>query len=267
MTNTLLNIFISHAWKDKKLSVFKEIENKLRESYNVWIDVRGIDYGEIIRERLVQAIETSDVVLVLWSKAASESEAVQFEIQTALDLEKIVVPCVITDYSLDHSQKLQGRKYIDFMRDAKGIKSGLIRLTQFLISLKMREPEFGELQDLVSAQTDLLQELEHFEYRMQQRVSGNEHGVAYIQSSIKLLNRMTQASRESSSDEKIKMSLFTEGVSRISAQYRNPDQNDIKLHLLVKLIDEIDPEGTYTEIQALKMACLGGWAFGLKTES
>lgn len=263
MTNTLLNIFISHAWKDKKLSVFKEIENKLRESYNVWVDVKGIDYGEIISERLVQAIEMSDVVLVLWSKAASESEAVQFEIQTALDLKKIVVPCVVTDHSLDHSQKLRGRKYIDFMRDAKGINSGLIRLTHLLIRLK-RKPEFGELQDLVS---ELLQELEHFEYRMQQRVSGNEHGDAYIQSSMKLLNRIVQASRKSSSGEKTKMSLFTEGVSRISAQYRNPDQNDIKLHLLVKLIDEIDPEGTYTVIQAVKMACLGGWALGLKTES
>lgn len=254
MTNTLLSIFISHAWKDKKLAIFKEIENNLRKSYDVWVDIKGIDYGEAINEKLVQAIERSDVVLVLWSQAASESEAVQFEIQTALDLGKIIVPCIISNYGLEHSQKLRGRKYIDFYHDAKGINTGLMRLTQFLIRLKMRDPKFEILEDLVSAQNEVVEELEHIEYRMRERVSGNEHGDAYIQALMEAGIKMAQASSKSDA-EKQKMSLFFERVKQISAQYPNPEQNAIKLKLLVQVINDVDPEGTDALMQALKSAC------------
>ncbi len=254
MTSTLLNIFISHAWKDKKLAIFKEIESNLQKSHNVWVDVKGIEYGEVINEKLVQAIERSDVVLVLWSQAASESKAVQFEIQTALDFGRIIVPCIISNYSLEHSQKLRGRKYIDFHNKAKGINIGLTLLDQFLIRLLMRDPNFKVLKDLVSVQNEVLEELEHVYYRSQEGASGNEHGDAYIQALIEPGIKMLKVNNEIAENQK--MILLFERCKQISAQYPNPEQNAIKLKLLIRAIDDVDPKGTDAIMQDLKSAYL-----------
>jgi TIR domain len=254
MTNTLLGIFISHAWKDKKLAIFKEIENNLRKSYDVWVDVKGIDYGEVIDKKLVQAIERSDVVLVLWSQAASESKAVQFEIQTALDLGKIIVPCIISNYGLEHSQKLSGRKYIDFYHDTKGINTGLMRLDQFLIRLLVRDPELKVLEAKVSTLSEVVEELEHTEYRMRERFSGNEHGDAYIQALMEAGIKVLQESSQSDA-EKQKMTLLFERCKQISSQYPNPEQNAVKFKLLVQVVDDVDPKGTDALMQAIKNAC------------
>lgn len=237
MIDTRLNIFISHAWKDKNLSVLKEIENTLQEKYDVWVDVKGVDYGETIDEKLVQAIERSDVVLTLWSQAAFQSKAVQFEIQTALNLKKIIVPCVVSNYSLDHSQKLRGRKYIDFYHDGKGISIALIQLTQFLLRLEMRDPRFEPVVNQVAALNEILEELEHIAYRIDKDFSGNENGDAYVQALMQLGKKMVQVSDKSTNEKQKTIRLF-EKIQQISAQYPNPEQNDIKVRLLSQAFKE-----------------------------
>ena len=177
---------------------------------------------------------------MLWSQAAFQSKAVQFEIQTALNLKKIIVPCIISNYSLDHSQKLRGRKYIDFYHDGKGIGTALIRLTQFLFRLEMRDPRFETLVDQVAALNELLEEIEHIEYRMQKKFSGNEHGDAFVQALVESGKKVLQAS-DKSTNEKQKMIRFFERIQQISAQYPNPEENSIKVQLLSEAFKEIDP--------------------------
>ena len=250
------NIFISHAWKDKNLSVFKEIENALKHDYSVWVDVKGIDYGEPIREKLVQAIQNSDIVIVLWSQAADQSEDVQFEIKTAVDLKKRIIPCLISNYDLENSPNLRGRKYIDFFHNAKGIDGatlGLIKLKNLLLRLLSDDPKYASVAGQIDSLNGLLEELEHVEYRMKQEYSGNEHGNSFIQA---LMEAGTKAVKggEGGDSHKQKLAKLFERIQEISAQYPNPDEDLKRCRLTIQAIDEIDPSGEEIKMQVLKNA-------------
>jgi formylglycine-generating enzyme required for sulfatase activity len=106
----MAKVFISHSWHDNDIA--KRIaENLKRDGADIWIDYATIKSGAI-PVRISQALEWCDTMVLIWSKAAVDSYYVGLEWQSALDLQKPIIPCTI-----DQTKRpaiLRGFLFIDF---------------------------------------------------------------------------------------------------------------------------------------------------------
>ena len=143
----MLNLFISHAWADKMNPQFGNLYTEL-EGYDLWIDKTNIAPGKDIRTYVRDGIERADVVIVFWSAAASASDDVQFELETAVALGKELIPCTLDNSSLEKVRFLRGRLYIDLRNAAVGAL-GWMRLRYILTEyfLAKNESRFMNLYD------------------------------------------------------------------------------------------------------------------------
>jgi len=116
-TNTP-RIFISSAWEDKALA--RRLEADLAAAgAEVWVDQSGIRLGENFPQRISEALNWCNTLVLIWSKAASKSHWVKLEWTNAVYLKKMIIPC-----SLDNSQLpiIPGSKaYLDFHNIDHGI--------------------------------------------------------------------------------------------------------------------------------------------------
>jgi hypothetical protein len=85
------SIFISYAHEDRP-QVEPSAELLRAGGVQVFIDVRGIDYGDRWQDVLRGALEKCERVMVFWSLAAQASEWVDREWRYALSLGKRIVP-------------------------------------------------------------------------------------------------------------------------------------------------------------------------------
>ena len=86
-------IFISYSSRDAEVA--EELESMLRaENFDVWRDRRNVetDWSAEIARALT---DRADVLCLLWSEAASESEWVRNEWLTARAIEKLIVTCLL----------------------------------------------------------------------------------------------------------------------------------------------------------------------------
>lgn len=89
-------VFISHSSKDKNIA--DAICNKLeKESVPCWIAPRdilpGVDYGESI----INAIQKSQIMIVVFTTHANDSRFVSKEVERAISKGSIVVPVKLQD--------------------------------------------------------------------------------------------------------------------------------------------------------------------------
>lgn len=118
-------IFISHAWEDKPL--VQNLENNLRlAGVEVWVDHSGIQGGENLPILISNALEWCNVLLLVFSEAASKSRWVNLEWTSALFLDKRIIPCVLDSSSLPGI--LASKVYIDFRDFQNGLKKLLTAL-------------------------------------------------------------------------------------------------------------------------------------------
>jgi hypothetical protein len=111
-------IFISHAWEDK--AVVRQLEAELTAAgAEVWVDHVGIRGGDNLPERISEALEWCNTLLLLWSEAASKSRWVKLEWTNALSLEKAIIPCQLGATKLPAI--LAHSVYIDFRNVDSGI--------------------------------------------------------------------------------------------------------------------------------------------------
>ncbi len=93
-------IFISYSRHDQ--DIVYAVANELRtKGFEVWTDVTGIRGGATWLFEIQKAIVQSQMILVLWSKAAHESQWVEREIIYALDHQKTIVPILLDDTKLN----------------------------------------------------------------------------------------------------------------------------------------------------------------------
>ncbi|MDP2856552.1 MAG: toll/interleukin-1 receptor domain-containing protein [Bacillota bacterium] len=79
-------VFISHNWGDKEVA--RQLGAQLDSlGIGVWIDEAEINLGDSLLERISQAIDSVDYVLVLLSKNSIQSSWVQKEVQIAMTQE------------------------------------------------------------------------------------------------------------------------------------------------------------------------------------
>ena len=143
----MLNLFISHAWADKINPQFGNLYTEL-DGYDLWIDKTDIPPGKDIRTHVRNGIEKADVVILLWSDAASASDDVQFELETTVALGKEIIPCILDDSPLEKVPFLKGRLYID-LRNAAAGALGWMRLRYILTEyfLAKNESRFMNVDD------------------------------------------------------------------------------------------------------------------------
>jgi len=105
------DVFISYAHEDK--SVADAICAKLEETkIRCWIAPRDITPGDKYATALVNAIEASKLVVVVFSHSADKSPHVMTEIERAFNLEKIIIPFRIEDVlPSDEFQYFIGRRH------------------------------------------------------------------------------------------------------------------------------------------------------------
>lgn len=123
-------IFISHAWEDKPLVRRLEVTFKAACA-EVWVDHEGIRGGDNLPERISEALDWCNTLVLVWSTTASQSRWVKLEWSNAISLEKNIIPCRLDDTKLPAI--LAHKAYIDF----KDIEQGFTLLLQ---ALKLRKP-------------------------------------------------------------------------------------------------------------------------------
>jgi len=110
--------FISHASKQKRFA--KQLVKTLeRDGLKAWIDDADVRFGALLRDELQSAIRRCRVLVLLWSKAASESRWVMAEMFTALHSGRHIIPCVLDRTTLP--QFLQNTAWLDRRRDKVGL--------------------------------------------------------------------------------------------------------------------------------------------------
>lgn len=116
-------IFISHAWENK--GVVRRLEADLTAAgAEVWVDHVGIRGGDNLPERISEALEWCNTLLLLWSDAASSSRWVQLEWTNTIVLDKAIIPCKLSVTQLPAI--LAHKAYLDFHNIGQGI-SELLR--------------------------------------------------------------------------------------------------------------------------------------------
>jgi hypothetical protein len=106
-------LFISYSHKDKAFAsnIAKDLEN---EGYDIWLDRTDIQTGSRWDDEIVKGLKTSQVFMVLLSKAAVASENVKDEIGFATDHQKKMVPLLLEPCEIP--LRLRRVQYVDFIK-------------------------------------------------------------------------------------------------------------------------------------------------------
>ena len=108
-------VFICHSSKDAALA-FSICEMLEKDGINCWIAPRNIVGGKLYAEEIMDAIDHSTVVLVVFSEHANLSHHVMSEVNSAFNANKVIIPFRIDDsnmsralsYYLNPSQIIMG---------------------------------------------------------------------------------------------------------------------------------------------------------------
>lgn len=88
------NIFISYSSKDKVIA--NQVCNAISNEYvRVFIDEQAISYGENIPQKIIKAINSCDLFVLLWSQNARNSDWVQQEIGITKARNKKILPLLL----------------------------------------------------------------------------------------------------------------------------------------------------------------------------
>lgn len=115
-------IFISYSHENKKF-VDKIAAHLIKHKARVWIDRWELNVGDSIIDKIQEAIQDSDALIIVVSKASMASQWCKKELSSGFlrELEEkriIVLPVLIEDS--DMPVFLRGKKYADFRKDFDG---------------------------------------------------------------------------------------------------------------------------------------------------
>lgn len=106
-------IFISYAHADAEF-ITKIAKTLEKEGYNIWLDRTDIETGSRWDNEVVKGLQTSQVFVVLLSRAAVASENVKDEIGYAIDYHKKIVPLLLEPCEIP--LRLRRMQYVDFTK-------------------------------------------------------------------------------------------------------------------------------------------------------
>jgi len=105
----MIKVFISYA--REKLEITKKIESELGTDYTIYFDLKLLHAGDAWNEKIRYYLYDSEVLILLWSKEAKNSELVMEELELALnDRKKIVLILLEEIYppeEIEHLHRIQ----------------------------------------------------------------------------------------------------------------------------------------------------------------
>lgn len=159
----LMKVFISHSWKNKLQA--QQIADELKAAgIEPWIDASNLLPGQAIQEHIDNVLKDIDMIVLVWSKQASESNGVAAEVYTCSRLKKTIIPCLIDDTSLTthpYLQQIKGIRFHDF-------NEGIGRLKMVLFNYMIRQFEMDRT-DSVKAMNDFMGSLETTQHLVHQQ--------------------------------------------------------------------------------------------------
>lgn len=101
MSNSKHHIFISYSRKDfDEVSKLKaSLESEL-PGINIWFDIDGIESGDEFADKIIDAIDNSEIVLFAVSDSAIESPWTKKEVTYAANCNKRIIPLLLKDAQL-----------------------------------------------------------------------------------------------------------------------------------------------------------------------
>ncbi len=251
-----LAIFLSHAWRDKGTAAFKQIERALREDgYSLWVDKREMDLGDDLEAAIFRAIESTDLVLALWSANYVASAVCRSEVDHALACGKPVVPIRLDAEDPTRDGRFRSRKYLDFQADPD---FALLQLQQFLLRTRRRHGEAlqadGIIRQRMQVLDDALAEIEDARYRRNIGVSGNEASPSYVMAMLEAGRRMLGTSTDLPAAERTRLAMFMDQAQAIIETHRAPAEDAHRKALLRRAIDAIDPAAESATLYAMARA-------------
>lgn len=112
-------VFISYAWKNQATA--RQLQRDLqRDGIEVFVDYEKIVGGDSLPARISAALDWCDTIILLWSQEAAQSYWVAQEWESAFQLQKRIIPCVLERATLP--ALLRGRLYLDFSSYAAGYR-------------------------------------------------------------------------------------------------------------------------------------------------
>jgi len=262
-----LKIFFSHTWADKVGANLKILVNALKDSkdHNIWIDRYEMDVSEHIEASVEAAIKSSDVIIVAWSKNASRNKNVEFELKSARNFKKPIVPCIIDGFATTGSKLVAGLKSIKIKGDQKHDIPQLTFLNDYLIKIALNKldasiddeetkEQIQELKEKHLSSSNLLKELEDIHHRQKLGVSGNESSDIYVQSALKeAINLSSTASNE-------KIQEFFQRMMEATLKFPGLENDRKKVEYLLQTINDLDPDRSDTEFQEFCQRSLSSFA-------
>lgn len=211
------NVFISHSGTDRELSE-KICDYLQSQGIKCWIDSRNIT-GKYAKS-IIEGIEQSEMVVLIYSSSANTSEHVENEIDNAFCLGKMIIPFRIegTPYSTVLRYYLSKTHYVD------GLPEPMEALGQLCDQIKRNMTEKEQLEEVDEAfhtiaqwlkvDVNLVREaLKEIKYRIEPSQTESNDELFN-----KLLNEFIQNELSDSSEENETGGKQTEGNENSGAQ-------------------------------------------------
>lgn len=132
------DIFISHSTRDK--GVATRLGQDLRElGQRVWIDYENLFVGDLLPQKIGEAIRDSSTLVLLWSASAARSRWVPQELQAALAAGHAILLCVLDATPYKHHKALVDRFWCNL--EPASYQTGL---TQLLAALTKSRSSAGK---------------------------------------------------------------------------------------------------------------------------
>jgi len=129
-----MKVFISHSWKNKTEA--QKIADELKAAgADLWLDANNLLPGQLIQDTIDEVLNKVDLVVLIWTKEASESGGVAAEVFTCSRLKKTIIPCMLDETGLDIHPYLCRIKGIGF----KDFSDGIGRLKMVLLNYMTRD--------------------------------------------------------------------------------------------------------------------------------
>ncbi|MGC2574099.1 MAG: TIR domain-containing protein [Candidatus Nitrosopolaris sp.] len=123
----MTRLFISYSSKDLQLA--EEIEDSLKkEGFDIWRDKREIETDW--SKEIANALTSSDIILVIWTKNASNSSYVKNEWLTARALGKLIKPILFSKDKLNEElpQPLRNLQAVVDFQETENIQNSIQKL-------------------------------------------------------------------------------------------------------------------------------------------
>lgn len=131
-------IFISHSIADKEFADL--IRDKLQnERFILNIDESNILVGQNVKDVINKELDTSSIVITILSKNSEQSDFVNYEIKTAIDKGKKILPVVI-DEGVQIPNLIKGIKFADLRSDKRKGLNNLIKSLDYYLADEKTSP-------------------------------------------------------------------------------------------------------------------------------